>query len=65
VLPGIEALTILEETDDGGRSADAAAVCGDRWIDADREVLLARPRVGGDLNDALMEAGCGYASAAG
>ncbi|MCJ2037615.1 toprim domain-containing protein [Methylobacterium sp. E-041] len=56
VLPGIEALTILCETDDGGASAAAARECGARWHAAGRDVILATPRVPGDMNDAIREA---------
>ena len=53
VLPGIDALTILAETDDSGANARAVRRCGNRWAAADREVILATPRVAGDMNDAL------------
>jgi hypothetical protein len=53
VLPGIDALTILAETDDSGANAGAVRTCGRRWFDAGREVILATPRVAGDMNDAL------------
>ncbi|WP_267355239.1 MULTISPECIES: toprim domain-containing protein [unclassified Methylobacterium] len=56
VLSGIEALTILVESDDGGASEAAAKVCAARWHAAGREVILARPRVPGDMNDAIREA---------
>ncbi|MCJ2030915.1 toprim domain-containing protein [Methylobacterium sp. J-043] len=56
VLPGIESLTILCETGDGGASEEAARECGARWHAAGREVILARPRIGGDMNDAIREA---------
>ncbi|MFB0493627.1 putative DNA primase/helicase [Methylobacterium sp. OAE515] len=56
VLAGIEVLTILVESGDGGASEAAARVCGERWHAAGREVVLARPRVGGDMNDAVREA---------
>jgi hypothetical protein len=55
VLPGIEALTILAETGDNGASERAIDQCGQRWHDAEREVIIVTPRVGGDLNDALRE----------
>jgi putative DNA primase/helicase len=54
VLPGIEALTVLGETDDSGANAKACRACGNRWTDADREILIATPRVAGDINDALL-----------
>ncbi|WP_162240607.1 toprim domain-containing protein [Methylobacterium sp. Leaf108] len=56
VLPGIEHLTILVETDDGGASAAAVQECGTRWHGAGREVTLAASRIGGDMNDAIREA---------
>jgi putative DNA primase/helicase len=54
VLSGIDALTILAETDDSGANERAARACGNRWSAADREVILATPRVAGDMNDALQ-----------
>jgi putative DNA primase/helicase len=53
VLPGIDALTILAETDDSGANARAVRACGNRWAAAEREVIVAAPRVVGDMNDAL------------
>jgi putative DNA primase/helicase len=53
VLSGIDALTILAETDDGGANAKAVRACGTRWASAGREVIIATPRVAGDMNDAL------------
>ncbi|WP_267423201.1 toprim domain-containing protein [Methylobacterium sp. GC_Met_2] len=55
VLP-VVALTILVESDDGGASEAAARICAERWHAAGREVILARPRVPGDMNDAVREA---------
>jgi hypothetical protein len=54
VLAGIDALTILAETDDSGANAKAARACRHRWIAANREVLVATPRVVGDMNDAWL-----------
>jgi putative DNA primase/helicase len=54
VLPGVDALTILAETDDSGANERVARACGNRWSAADREVILATPRVAGDMNDALQ-----------
>jgi AAA domain-containing protein len=45
LLSGIDALTILAETDDRGANARAVRTCGDRWAAADRDVLVATPRV--------------------
>jgi putative DNA primase/helicase len=53
VLSGIEALTMLAETDDSGANANAVRICGNRWVGADREVIVATPRVRGDMNDAV------------
>ena len=55
VLPGIEALTIFGETDDGGANHRAAQECANRWIAASREVLLVEPQVGDDLNAVWRE----------
>lgn len=54
VLPGIGALTVLAETDDSGANAQAIKECGARWAAAQCEVLVATPRVAGDINDAVM-----------
>jgi putative DNA primase/helicase len=53
VLSGIDALTILAETDDSGANAKAVRACGTRWAAADREVIVATPRMAGDMNDAV------------
>ncbi|OAF11782.1 hypothetical protein AYJ54_07940 [Bradyrhizobium centrolobii] len=53
VLPGIDALTILAETDDGGANARAIKTCGTRWAAEQREVIVATPRAAGDMNSAL------------
>lgn len=53
VLSGIDALTILAETDDSGANARALRICGNRWSASDREVIVAMPRVTGDMNDAM------------
>jgi hypothetical protein len=54
VLPGVEALTILGETGDGGANERAVRECFVRWKDRGREVYRATSLVGGDFNDALM-----------
>ena len=54
VLSGIEALTILAETDDDGANKRAIRECFARWNAAGREVYRATPEIGGDANDALM-----------
>lgn len=58
VLSGIEALTILAETDDSGAACpaneQAIRKCFARWSAAGRDVYRATSTVGGDANDALM-----------
>lgn len=54
VLPGIDALTILAETDDSGANAGAIKECGTRWVAEQREVIVATPRGAGDMNDAVQ-----------
>jgi hypothetical protein len=49
LLTGIESLTILAEPD-AEKEIEAVAMC---WHAAGREVLINRPLVGKDLNDAL------------
>jgi putative DNA primase/helicase len=56
VLSGIEALTVLAETEDGGANERAIQDCFDRWSAAKREVFRATSLIGGDLNDALTMA---------
>jgi putative DNA primase/helicase len=56
LLSGVEALTILGETDDSGANARAVRSCGNRWAAADREVIVATPREAGDMNDAIRAA---------
>jgi hypothetical protein len=55
-LSGIESLSILAESDDGGANARAIEHCGNRWVDAGREVIVIEPRCAGDVNDALRRA---------
>jgi putative DNA primase/helicase len=53
VLSGIQTLTILVDHDDSG--LNAAHECGDRWIDAGREVLgVFSPRETEDVNDLIL-----------
>jgi hypothetical protein len=52
VLSGIEALTILAETDDGGANEQAIEECFSRWTAAGREVSRATSMIGSDVNDA-------------
>src|SRR5262249_37639768 len=55
LLPGIETLTLLEETGDNGASVRAVQECGTRWHAAGREVIVVTPRgCEGDVNDVLM-----------
>jgi putative DNA primase/helicase len=54
VLSGIDALTILGETDDGGANAQAARACARKWAAAGREAAVAVPRIAGDMNDLVM-----------
>jgi putative DNA primase/helicase len=54
VLPGIEALTILAETDKTGANERAVAECARRWQAAGREVLVVASKTGGDINDAIL-----------
>jgi hypothetical protein len=50
VLPHVETLTILAERCEA--SAAAIAVCGARWRASGRNVMINRPTLGKDLNDA-------------
>jgi putative DNA primase/helicase len=52
VLEGIRKLLLLCEND--GASRTATEQCAQRWLRAGREVELAEPEVGKDLNDELM-----------
>jgi putative DNA primase/helicase len=53
VLPGVDALTILAETDDSGANARVIRTCGNRWAAAKREIIVATPRIAGDMNDVV------------
>jgi hypothetical protein len=53
VLDGVECLTILEENDDVA-NARAIEICGTRWREAGREVLIVEPTFGKDLNDTII-----------
>ena len=50
-LPGVTGIHILGET--GKANADAVHACGRRWRQVGAEVLIVRPKVGSDINDAL------------
>jgi putative DNA primase/helicase len=53
VLPGVECLSLLAEADKKGANAKAIARVGSEWHAAGREVVVIKPRHGGDANDAL------------
>jgi hypothetical protein len=55
VLPGIEAITMLGELNDGGANHRAAQACAARWIEAGREAFIVEPVCGDDLNDVWCE----------
>jgi putative DNA primase/helicase len=57
VLQGVEALTILAETNDDGANARAVRECAGRWLAAGREVFTATSLIGADMNDAVMTTG--------
>lgn len=52
VLAGIDALSILVDNDEPGRSA--AAECAQRWADAGIEVFRHTPKNIGDFNDLIL-----------
>ena len=56
VLSGIDALTVLAETDDGGANERAIQECFARWTAAGRDTYTATSLIGGDLNDAVTAA---------
>jgi putative DNA primase/helicase len=53
LLPGIEGLHLLAESDANGASWEAIAICGRRWHGASCDVFIVT-----DLNDELREIGC-------
>jgi len=55
VLPGIDAITILAEHDDGGANRSATDACAARYVAAGCEALMIDPRAG-DLNDLMRKA---------
>jgi Toprim domain len=55
VLSGIEALTILTETDGDGTRQRAIQQCLARWSTAGREVYRVTSMIGSDANDALTK----------
>jgi Toprim domain len=54
VLSGIDALTILAETDDSGDNARNARKCARAWVTAGREASIVMPGIAGDMNDLVM-----------
>jgi len=56
VLSGIDALTVLGETNDGGANARAVKEVAARWHLAEREVFVIEMLTGDDLNDAWRKA---------
>jgi hypothetical protein len=52
-LAGIDALTLLAETDDKGANARAVDACARSWLDSGREVLFATPSFKGDMNEVV------------
>jgi putative DNA primase/helicase len=55
VLSGIEAITMLGETDDGGKNYENTQACVERWIGAGREAIAVVPVAGDDLNEVWRE----------
>lgn len=54
VLPGVQTLTLLVENDENGASERAGDAVSARWHEAGRTIDLLKPRVGKDMNDALL-----------
>jgi hypothetical protein len=54
VLSGLDCVTLLSESGDGGANEIAVRACSGRWHAAAREVLVVCPKGGGDVNDALL-----------
>jgi len=57
VLAGIDVLRVLAEHDENGANARALAKVAERWLEAEREVVMLQPAKG-DMNDALKKEGC-------
>jgi len=55
VLPGIEAITVLGELNDGGANYGASRACAARWMKAGKEAFRATPFKGDDLNTVYSE----------
>jgi hypothetical protein len=54
VLPGIEAITVLGENNDGGKNAEQMQMCAARWFGAEKEAIEFTPVAGDDLNSLFM-----------
>jgi putative DNA primase/helicase len=52
VIENVQTLVILGER--GDASARAIQFCGKRWLRAGRRVRVVKPKIGDDVNDALM-----------
>jgi hypothetical protein len=55
VLPGVEAITVLGERNDGGANSRASRACAARWMKAGKEAFRATPFKGDDLNTVYSE----------
>jgi putative DNA primase/helicase len=55
VLPGLQAINILGEVDDGGANQRAAEACAARLMKASQEVFVILPLSGGDFADIWRE----------
>jgi Toprim domain len=53
VLSGIDAITLLRESDKTGANKCACNECARRWLAAGKECTLIEPELCGDLNDVL------------
>jgi putative DNA primase/helicase len=53
VLPGVGALTVFADRDDGGTGLRAAERCAERWRAAGREAVVWQAPVGADFHDAF------------
>jgi hypothetical protein len=54
VLAGIDALTILGESDKNGTNEVNALECARRWLSAGQEAEIVFPNVDGDFNDLVQ-----------
>jgi hypothetical protein len=53
VLPGVDALTVFADRDDGGTGLRAGERCAERWRAAGREAVVWQAPVGADFHDAF------------